>query len=131
MSNFSFSHCVFKRLVIQTRKNQGLFGKRLTLSSFTLNKNLNLSKLQVFAVDSLDVAQVLDFVTDMIENVEKEENAGYQHFFLFILFFKGISFQGYQLFLLLPLCFQKPSFSESLTHSHTMTPFDAPEKQAF
>ena len=26
-SNFSFPHIVFKRLVLQTRKNQGLFGK--------------------------------------------------------------------------------------------------------
>ena len=26
-SNFSFSHTVFKRLVVQTRKNLGLFGK--------------------------------------------------------------------------------------------------------
>ena len=26
---FSFSHCVYKRLVPQTRKNQGLFGKGL------------------------------------------------------------------------------------------------------
>ena len=26
-SNFSFSHSVFKRLVLQTRENQGLFGK--------------------------------------------------------------------------------------------------------
>ena len=32
MSNFSFSHIVFKKLVLQTRKNQGLFGKGLTLS---------------------------------------------------------------------------------------------------
>ena len=31
MSNFSFSHSVFKRLVLQSRKNQGLFGKGLTL----------------------------------------------------------------------------------------------------
>ena len=30
-SKFSFSHSVFKRLVLQTRKNQGLFGKGLTL----------------------------------------------------------------------------------------------------
>ena len=30
MSNFSFSHSVFKRLAQQTRKNQGLFGKGLT-----------------------------------------------------------------------------------------------------
>ena len=28
-SNFSFSSSVFKRLVLQTRKNQGLFGKGL------------------------------------------------------------------------------------------------------
>ena len=29
-SNFSFSHRVFKRFVLQRRKNQGLFGKRLS-----------------------------------------------------------------------------------------------------
>ena len=29
MSNFSFSRSVFKRLELQTRKNQGLFGKGL------------------------------------------------------------------------------------------------------
>ena len=29
LSNFSFSLSVFKRLVLQTRKNQGLFGKGL------------------------------------------------------------------------------------------------------
>ena len=28
-SNFSFSHSVFKRPVLQTRENQGLFGKGL------------------------------------------------------------------------------------------------------
>ena len=31
-SNFSFSHSVFKRPVLQTRKNQGLFGKGLNKS---------------------------------------------------------------------------------------------------
>ena len=30
-SNFSFSHAVFQRLVLQTRKIQDLFGKGLTL----------------------------------------------------------------------------------------------------
>ena len=29
MSNFSFSYIVFKKLIQQTRKNQGLFGKGL------------------------------------------------------------------------------------------------------
>ena len=28
-SNFSFSHSVFERFALQTRKNQGLFGKGL------------------------------------------------------------------------------------------------------
>ena len=32
MSNFSSSHRGFKRLVLQTRKNQGLFGKGLNKS---------------------------------------------------------------------------------------------------
>ena len=31
-SNYSFSHGVFKGHVLQTRKNQGLFGKGLTHS---------------------------------------------------------------------------------------------------
>ena len=31
MSNFSFSHSVFKRCLLETHKNQGLFGKGLKL----------------------------------------------------------------------------------------------------
>ena len=34
-SNFSFSHSVFKRLIMETRENQGLFGKELTLYKIT------------------------------------------------------------------------------------------------
>ena len=33
-SNFSFSHSVVRRLVMQTRENQGLFGKVLTNQPF-------------------------------------------------------------------------------------------------
>ena len=33
-SNFSFSHSVFKRIELQTRKNQGLFGKGLREEEF-------------------------------------------------------------------------------------------------
>ena len=61
MRNFSFSHSVFKRLVLQTRENQGLFGKGLK--------------------------------------------------------------ECWKMLLSDPLA--------SLTHSHTMTPFDAPGEQAF
>ena len=66
-----------KLLVLQTRKNQGLFGKGLT------NKSLE-------------------------KTVGKGENGHNQHF---------LTFQ--QCFLLY------------LTHSHTVTPFDASGKQAF
>ena len=38
-SNFSFSYNVFKRLVLETRKSQGLFGKGLKLKSNRLFKN--------------------------------------------------------------------------------------------
>ena len=37
-SNFFFSHSVFKRLVLQTRKNQGLFGKGVKVNE-TLHSN--------------------------------------------------------------------------------------------
>ena len=37
-SNFTFSHSVFERLVLQTRKNQGLFGKGLKK---VIKKNLS------------------------------------------------------------------------------------------
>ena len=63
-SNFSFSHSVFKRHLLQTRKNQGLFGKGL---------NCWLKKKENF--------------------VGKGENAGDQHFFfLFQPFFKHFFF---------------------------------------
>ena len=42
MSNFSFSHKVFKRLVLQTRKKQGLFGKgSVLLVEWKLSKGTN------------------------------------------------------------------------------------------
>ena len=51
---------------------------------------------------------MMKFFFDRVENiVGKGENAGYQHFLLF------------------PQYFPESSTSESLTHSHTMTPFDA------
>ena len=39
-SNFSFSYSVFKTLVLQTRKNQGLFGKGLILCYLILFSTL-------------------------------------------------------------------------------------------
>ena len=48
-SNFSFSLSVFKRDVLKTRKNQGLFGKGLKVMSnvnrISNNPNMDISKL--------------------------------------------------------------------------------------
>ena len=48
--NFSFSHNIFERLELQTRKNKGLFGKGLTHDQTTV---LDWSKLKQIADDIL------------------------------------------------------------------------------
>ena len=63
-SNFSFSHSVFKRPILQTRKNQGLFGKRSSRKYCLINgldcmlnpysKILLLPKLELFAYDKFN-----------------------------------------------------------------------------
>ena len=49
-SNFSFSHSVFKRLVLQTRKNKGLFWERV--NSIPEGTSCDSSKLRVFSDDN-------------------------------------------------------------------------------
>ena len=63
-----------------------------------MNKILDLSKLKAFADEkNRDVHEMIISLSNAVENiVVKGENAGYQHFFLFLL------------------CFQTPSFSGSL-----------------
>ena len=49
------------------------------------------SKLQAFADDKLNVTQNIKVVFLRIENiVGKEENAGYQHFLLFLQYFQKV-----------------------------------------
>ena len=55
-SNFSFSHSVFKRLVLQTRKNQGLFGKGLM---FVLISRMSL-EMDGFGSKTRSLGQVLE-----------------------------------------------------------------------
>ena len=43
-SNFSFPHGVFNRLVPQTRKTQGLFGKRLNKPTLSKSGCIDLQK---------------------------------------------------------------------------------------
>ena len=64
-------------------------------------KILGLPKLKAFADDKLNVTQNIKVVFHRIENiVEKEENAGYQHFLLF------------------PQCFQKVFFLQCVKSRH-------------
>ena len=99
-----FSHSVFKRLVWQTRKNQGLFGKGfiatfqlLSAVSFNLgwsgngvlnslpnNNFLDWTKLKAFADNKLNAGKIKNSVFERLENIAgKGGNAGYPHFLLF------------------------------------------------
>ena len=71
----------------------GLYGKRLTLYQTTTV--LGLSKLNKIADDYFNVAQMVHFFFDRLENiVGKGENAGYQHFLLFPQCFQNVFFGG-------------------------------------
>ena len=48
-SNFSFSHSVFKRLILQTCKNQGLFVKGLKQIKLLSLNALNLDKSEILS----------------------------------------------------------------------------------
>ena len=66
-----------------------------TIISLPNDKILNCTKLKAFAEDKLDVAKIMFFVNDTVENiVGKGENAGYQHFLLFPQCFQKVSFSG-------------------------------------
>ena len=78
MSNFSFSNNVFKRLLLQTGKNQGLFGKGWTTSWIVR------SLVQIESICRPQNKCKLKFVLARVENmVGKGKNTGYQHFLLF------------------------------------------------
>ena len=64
-SSFSFSYSVFERPVMQTCKNQGLFGKGNSLNNDTF---LDWSKLITFADDKIILNKKLKFVLERIEN---------------------------------------------------------------
>ena len=72
-SNFSFAHGVFKRLVLQTGKNQGLFGKGLKFNSLPNDKILDQSNLKDVADDKINVTYVTNFVPGRVENIWKKE----------------------------------------------------------
>ena len=78
--------------MIQNKKNISAFTK-----FFTKRQNLNRSKLKAFADDKINVNEKLkNRVGKGKKHCGKRKNAGYQHF------------------LLLPQCFQKPTVSQLL-----------------
>ena len=73
MRIFSFAHSVFKRLVLQTRKNHSLFGKWL--------------KLKELAGDNYKLGKYDGKLCKLVENaVGKGEIARYEQFVLFPVF---------------------------------------------
>ena len=81
-----------KDLNCKTRINKGLFGKGLkhllllrSLKPLLNDKILALSKMKAFPDKNFNVLQTVQFFFDTVENiVEKGENAGDQHFLLFL-----------------------------------------------
>ena len=129
-------------------KNEYLWSKGLRVITLPNDKIQDQSKLKAFADNNFNVALVVQFFLDKIENiVGKGENAGYQHFLLSPQCIQRTLSQvcsksvlcGKQLSRHCSI--QKTTSSmhpfhdriqtSLLTHSHTMTPFDAPGKQAF
>ena len=55
------------------------------INSLPNDKILDMTKLKAFADDKLNVATIMISLFDRVENtVGKGENAGYQHFLLFL-----------------------------------------------
>ena len=71
-----FSNCVVSQVLS--------FGKQITRNSLPNDKILDVTKLKPF-VDKLNVARIMIFLFERVENtVGSGENAGYQHFLLFL-----------------------------------------------
>ena len=65
------------------------------INSLPNDKILAWSKLKAFAYDKIDVVKIMISLLDSVENtVGKGENAGYQHFLLFLQCFPKPSFLG-------------------------------------
>ena len=85
-----FSHSVFKRFVLQTCKNQGLFGKALKN-----NEIEERSKFITFVDGKINYTQILKFVSWKVDNfVGKEKKLHTSIFLLSQQLFQKVSFSG-------------------------------------
>ena len=70
-------------------------GRTLAVNSSPKDKISDHSKLKAFADYNINVTQKQNFVLGRVENiVGRRENAGYQHFLLFLQCFPKSSFSG-------------------------------------
>ena len=142
---FLFPQCFFKRLVLHTRKSQGLFGEGLTLyltiPAFNNPIEEGLWKIPwkkgekafslfptVFSAQSLRAVFILATFNNVICKCFQ-----FGHIKYFVVWKRIKSRKDFLCSLTLIYMIHK-SLTFCLTaliHSHTMTPFDAPEKQAF
>ena len=82
MSNFSFTHSVFR-----------LLGE--LFNPLPNDKISDWSKLKALADEKINAAKELKFVLGMVENIYgKGENADYQHFLLFRKYFQKLYSSG-------------------------------------
>ena len=67
----------------------------MLINSLSSDKYLNLSELEAFGDDKINVTEKLKFVSVRVKNiVGKGEKAGNQHFLVFPLCFLSLLFQG-------------------------------------
>ena len=68
---------------------------KAAINSLPHDKILDWTKLKAFADNKINVAEMMIFLSDRVENiVGKGENAGFQHFLLFPQYFqKGFFFR--------------------------------------
>ena len=86
MSNFSFSHNVFHSYISIVCQNAVLCGNGLTLYKTT--------KFWTGPRQQNKCDLNLKFALGWVENIVGKENAGYQHFLLFLQCFQMATFSG-------------------------------------
>ena len=125
MSNFSFSHCVFKRLVLQTRKNQGLFGKGLRCIAVE-----NFARKGEIACNNqfLLFSQCFLSNTVLIFHFRKMDKWGYNYLLEKKIIVRKRETACNEQFLLFPKCFQKQSVYDLLTLHSIDTHFNEKKK---
>ena len=78
--------------LMHLQKVRGRLTWMATFISFLNKKVLDWSKLKAFADDRINVNEKLKFGLRRVENIVGIENAGYQHFLLFLQCFQKVSF---------------------------------------